>query len=125
MPVEVVARNFRNFQRQVLTMGSDKLPVRSLEACAFVEDNIQSADEKSVWPDLWKRWNAKHPKERYATYNGFRQTYFRNMPKVIQSYKHPNLKPSPAIQKREEEFVVRLRRRFEAHGNQQSKDKAD
>ena len=117
VPAEVLAKNFRNIQRQVLTMSSEKLPVRSLEVCHFVEENIQTANEKSVWPDLWKKWNARHPEKRYATYNGFRQAYFRNMPKVIQPYKHPNLKPSPAAQKRQKEFVERSRRSFEEPSN--------
>jgi hypothetical protein len=123
MPVEVVARNFRNIQCQVLTRGSDKLPVRSLEVCAFVEENIQSANEKAVWPDLWNKWNAQNPQKRYAGYNGFRQAYVRNIPKVMQSYEYPNLKPSPAVQKRDKELAERwnrvLRAHTEKHGNRQ------
>lgn len=85
MPVDVVTRNFRDIQRQVLTKGSDKLPVRGLEVCAFVEKNIQHANEKSVWPDLWRKWNAAKPKKRFVGYNGLRQAYSRNTPKVMQS----------------------------------------
>lgn len=115
MPAEVVSKNLRNVQQQVLANGSDKLPLRSLEVCVFVEKHLQDANEGSVWPDLWNKWNADNPDKRYKNFRGFRQAYVRNMPKIVQSYEHPNLKPSPEAEKTSKEITERLIRILEGH----------
>lgn len=96
MPVEQVARLFRRIQQETLTAGSKRLPPRSLEVCAFVENHIQDAPDRSVWPYLCDRWNAAHPGEAYKNWRTFRQTYHRNMPTVLQRYEYP--RPSPNVQ---------------------------
>jgi hypothetical protein len=113
MPAEIIAENFRSIQRQVLTKGSNRLPVRSLEVCAFVERNIQGADKERLWPDLWRKWNAENPDKSYGDYRGFRQAYFRNMPKILQSYEPPKTKPSPKVEKRTQEIQERIARLLE------------
>jgi len=94
MPADEVARIFRHIQRKTLTSGSKRLPPRSLEICTFVENHIQDAPERSMWPYLCGKWNAARPGKTYGNWRSFRQVYSRNMPTVAQSYRYP--RPSPA-----------------------------
>jgi len=115
IPADVLVDNFRNIQQQVLTKGSDRLPVRSLQVCAFVERHVQDANEKSVWPGLWKKWNSENPDRTYGDFRGFRQTYFRNIRKVTQTYEQPKIKPSPKAAKGSKEIRESLIRTLESH----------
>jgi hypothetical protein len=117
MPAEVVKANFLKAQQQVLVEGANKESgrpsERGLDVCIFVEENIQNADRGPTWESLWRKWNAEYPDKRYRSYNGFRQAYSRNMPKVLRPYREPNVRISPAAERRAAEAernVVQLLR---------------
>lgn len=116
MPAKTVADVLRRIQREILTVGVGKISERALDVCVFVEENIQDTDESSVWPSLWRRWNETHPDKRYKDHRVFRQSYFRNMPTIVQTYKPP--KPSPEAMKKDREFTEQMIRNLEKQASQ-------
>ena len=106
---DVVKKNFRNVQQQVLTKDNQALPIRSIKVLRFVERTVREEGELPPWPVLLTQWNRENPRWAYRSYRGLRQAYYRALSRVVHSpFRFPEPKPSLKAEKRAREIRNRV-----------------
>ena len=74
---ETVGRCHRQLRRAVWVGDTHLKTAKGIAVWLFVEGQRDSEGKLPLWPELLRRWNAAHPKERYSDKSGLRKIYRR------------------------------------------------
>jgi hypothetical protein len=124
VPVEEVARVYRNLQQQFIDEQGVRTEEGTYEVARFVWRELRRNDgSRLTWPSLLERWKQEHPNDnRFKTYNNFRQYFVRGEQATVPRYKWPTIQTSPEqevqIKRTKERWIARLRGYEQKHGNQ-------